>query len=79
MYRIFKAQIENPKHNDWINLVRKDMENIGLYISDINIEKLSKCGFEKIVKDLCFKEAINYLNKKKENHTKNYSNIIHYQ
>ena len=39
-YQILKAQIENPKHNDWINLVRKDMENIGLYMSDINIEKM---------------------------------------
>lgn len=56
--KVYEAQKSSPIKGDWINLVREDMKQIGIDISDKAIEEMSQEEYKiivrKAVKKTCF-------------------------
>jgi hypothetical protein len=50
IYQVYSAMKEAPLKDDWIHLVRKDMVNIDLMLTDSQISKLTKQEFKILIK-----------------------------
>ena len=50
LYRVYSAMKNEPIKGDWINIVRKDMEEMDIKFSDDEISMMSKTDFKSIVK-----------------------------
>ena len=47
--KFFLAQKFKPRRNDWVLKISKDLEEIGLSLSEIEIKNMSKNQFKKII------------------------------
>ena len=68
--RVLLAQLNDPCEGDFIQLVKKDLQTIGLpfdmpYITSANVEQ-----FRKLVKNKVKQAAFQYLKEKQQTHTK---------
>ena len=70
LYKFLSAQQLSSSRTDWIRQVRKDMSEIKLEISDVEIENMSKEMFKKIVKQKIENCAVKYLQEIKNSHSK---------
>ena len=68
--KIYETQKQNPTPGDFSELVRNDITEIGLNMSDLQISQLSKQKFKSIVKNKIKDAALNYLNGVKRGHSK---------
>ena len=59
--RILKAQNDNPLDGDYINLVKKDLELLGLSYDDKFIKSMNKIKFKAFIKDKIAKAAFQFL------------------
>ena len=50
LYRFFRCQWDNPNQNDWVNQVKKDLEDFKIPIDLKNINKTSRFGWKNLVK-----------------------------
>ena len=67
--RILKAQMASPLEGDFINLLKSDLESVGIPFS-MEITEMSKKKFKKFVKDKVRSAALEYLKKVQQNHSK---------
>jgi hypothetical protein len=70
LYRVYFAMKNEPIKGDWINIVRKDMEEIDIKFSDDEISMMSKTDFKSIVKKKMRKHVLDELNTMKEGNAK---------
>ena len=59
-----------PKTGDWVKLAKMDLKSIGINFSFEQIATFSKFQFKRMVKNLCKKQAFQFLMKEKENQRK---------
>ena len=76
LYRVYSAMKNEPIKGDWINIVRKDMEEMDIKFSDDEISMMSKTDFKSIVKKKMRKHVLDELNTMKEGHSK-VRDIVH--
>ena len=50
LYRFFRCQWDNPNQNDWVNQVKKDLEDFKIPIDLKNINKTSKFAWKNLLK-----------------------------
>ena len=50
LFKFYQAQKNSPVKNDWVTQIKKDKSDIGLFMSDENIAKMSKNKFKKLLK-----------------------------
>ena len=75
--KIFEAQKIKPSSGDFIELVKNDLETIGLKITEEDIRKISKHKFKKIVKKNVMNAAFVYLKGLQLTHSK--MKNVHYE
>ena len=68
--KIYGAQKIKPSPGDFINLVKKDFEIIGLEMDEQEIRQISKQKFKKIIKSKIMNAAFTYLKSLQTNHSK---------
>ena len=61
-------KLQNPTPGDFSELVRNDITEIGLNMSDLQISQLSKQTIKSIVKNKMKDAALNYLNRVNRGH-----------
>ena len=76
MKQVFLAMQESPLPDDWIHLVNEDKQSLDLNLTNIEISKLSKKEFKRIVKSKVKKCTIMQLEAIKQGHSK-VKHIIH--
>ena len=70
IYQVLKAMIENPAKNDWIELVRKDLQDLDIKLSFEDIKNTTKEKFKVFVKEVIEEKAFEHLLALKEKHSK---------
>ena len=68
--KVYEAQKTNPSPGDFIEIVRKDCENISLDLSEKEIYQISKQKFRIIVKSKILNAAFSFLKNLQEKHSK---------
>ena len=68
--RIFKAQLDNPSPGDYVELLKNDFQMIEEQFEEKDILNKSKQAYKKMIKMKIRKAALNYLNDRKDTHTK---------
>ena len=68
--KVYEAQKIDPSPGDFIELVRRDCENIQLNMSDTDISKLPKQRFRAIIKEKISNSAFKFLQNMKQEHSK---------
>jgi hypothetical protein len=68
--RVYAEQKANPSKGDWCHMVQKDMEMIGLDMSETQISTMKKHQFKVLVKRCVRNATFNALQKLKVSHTK---------
>ena len=68
--KIYETQKQNPSAGDFSELVRNDLTEIGMNMSDRQISQLNKQKFKLIVKNKIKDAALNYLKEVKRKHSK---------
>ena len=66
----FKAQLDNPTKKDWCQSAKDTLEELGLKITLSQMKLIKEEDLKEIVKKACETKALEYLNKKKESHSK---------
>ena len=75
--KVYSAMKETPKKGDWINLVIKDLDSIGVSLeSETQVKQMKKTDFKAIVKEKINLKSFNELNTRKANHKK-VKDIVH--
>ena len=75
--KVYSAMKETPKKGDWINLVIKDLDSIGVSLeSETQVKQMKKTDFKAIVKEKINLKSFNELNTRKANHNK-VKDIVH--
>ena len=67
---VFEAQIRNPLKDDWVNIVKKDLEDFNIKYSFDEISKIKETLFKKEVAKACKDYTLRELNFEKEKHEK---------
>ena len=67
---IFEAQKEDPKDGDFVQIIGKDATSIDLNVDENEVKKIKKAEFKKVVRSKVQYAAFQYLNKKKQTHSK---------
>ena len=62
LFQVFSAQLEQPKHKDWVTQVLLDLEHLNIKMELKEIEQESIDKFKKIVKEAVQSKALYYLN-----------------
>ena len=70
IHTFLKAQLEDPNPNDWGQSCLKDLEILSLKVEIEEIKIMPKTTFRNLVKKQTNKKGLEYLNKKKEQHSK---------
>ena len=66
--KVYEAQKTDPSPGDFVELVRKDCENIQLDMSDKDISKLPKQKFRAIIKEKISNSAFKFLENMQQEH-----------
>ena len=64
--KVLAAQRDNTSKGDWVALVKKDIEELELKISDADIKAMTKCQLKKVLKEKGSKTALKHLKQKAE-------------
>jgi hypothetical protein len=70
LYNFFIAQMQDPKTNDWVSTVKKDLEDLDINLEFSDIEELGTNKFTKLCKMQVKLKAFEYLQNEKLNHEK---------
>ena len=70
LHTFFKAQLDNPTKKDWCQSAKDTLEELGLKITLSQMKLMTEEDLKEIVKKACETKALEYLNKKKESHSK---------
>ena len=70
LYQFLIAQIEEPKKNDWVSCIRKDMVELEIQMNSDEIEEMNIEKFKNMCKEKVVKKAYKYLENKKFSHEK---------
>ena len=70
LYKFFMAQWEDPVRQDWTELVKADLDDLGIKLSLEEIERKSKMSFKNLVKIKIKEFALDSLNMVKIKHSK---------
>jgi hypothetical protein len=70
LYKVFKAQMENPSKDDWTTQVEKDLDEIDLNISMESMKMMTKEEFSKKVRSAVNKAALKFLTIEKRKRSK---------
>ena len=68
--RVYEAQKADPSQGDFTELVTNDCEAIELGMSDVEIRRMSKFKFKKVVTSKVLKAAFKYLKDLQKTHSK---------
>ena len=68
--KFFKAQETNPIKNDWCESVREALKDLNILLTFSQIKLMKKEELKNLVKAACEAAALEYLNKKKAEHSK---------
>ena len=68
LYKFFMAQWEDPVRQDWTELVKADLDDLGIKLSLEEIERKSKMSFKNLVKIKIKEFALDSLNMVKIKH-----------
>ena len=68
--RIYQAQKSNPSPGDFVNLVQKDLEILGLSISESEMKQTTKSRLKKIIKEKVENAAFEHLKSLQQSHSK---------
>ena len=75
--KVYQAMKEDPSKDDWVNLVKTDLEDIGMNPdSDVEISVMSKDEFKKLVKKKVREKTFKYLEGIKQSHKK-VKDVVH--
>ena len=74
LQRVLMAQINKPAKGDWCNVVREDMDSLGLNISYEEVGAMGKDQLKSLLNDQVAKYAFNDLNSEKVKYSKMTSN-----
>ena len=67
---MYKAQQENPVKGDWVQLLEKDLEMLGMVLNEEKVKELSKAQYKIEIKSRVKSVVLEVLQKKQEGHTK---------
>ena len=70
IYRVYVAQKNSPVTGDWCNLVESDKIELGISLTDNELQTISKTGFKNIVKKKIQSKYLSFLNELKVKHSK---------
>jgi hypothetical protein len=70
IFRVYQSQLNSSNPGDWVRLVTKDKQTIGLDLNDEEITSMSKGRFKNQVKSKVTNYALSELNAAKEKHSK---------
>ena len=70
IYKVLQATWENPIKNDFVNMCKKYLGILDIYLSFTEIEKMSQWSFKKLVKAKTEVAGLKYLLEQKANQTK---------
>ena len=59
--KMYHLQLENPKRGDWASSVKKNLEDLNIYLSNEEIKMMSKYKYKSLVKKKCKEKALEYL------------------
>ena len=59
------TQAINPKKKDWITTIKKDLEQLEINLSLLEIEEIGKSTYKRMIKNKTKEPAFRYLNEKK--------------
>ena len=69
--KIYEAMKESPLKGDWINMVKEDLNKIGMELKhEEQVKQMTRKEFKDIVKDKVKKLALEEFNNQKSNHKK---------
>ena len=74
--KVFDAQKRKPVLNDWVNIIKKDCEDLNIILNESQIGSLKKYKFKSIVKEKIRNIAFKYLMDIKESQSK-LSNVVY--
>ena len=79
LFRVFKAQLDNPVKNDWIETVKQDFETLNMELDMDGIKAMSEISFKRKVRKAVESEGLKYLNKLKKGDGNNtgHSKVAH--
>ena len=66
----FEVQLKDPKQKDWVNTVRKDLEELKLGLNMEDIKNMKKSSLKRTLNKAILDKAMQRLNTLKENHSK---------
>ena len=67
---VFRAQVDNPVKGDWVNTIKKDLEELEMNLSFEEIKRNTKEQFKRIVKEHVNEKAFEYLKNLQQTHSK---------
>ena len=70
IHRVFNAQRDNPIEGDFINLVKKDLEQVGIKYDEAFIKSMNKIKFKSFIKKKIATAAFNWLLNEKSDKSK---------
>ena len=70
MSRVFETQLEYRTIKDWITTVLKEIEELNLKVSFVNIKQMSKEDWKNMIKESIVDKAFRNLNEAKRKHSK---------
>ena len=70
IHRIYDSQKVSSSVGDWVRLVEADKSELGIVLTDKEVQGVSKNVFKKFVKKKVKTNMIKYLSEKKRTHTK---------
>ena len=70
LYRVFKAQWDNPVKDDWTLEVKKNLEELNIHLSLEEIQEKSANSFKSLIKTKAKEFALDYLLNLSERHEK---------
>ena len=68
--KVFNAQKTFPVRNDWIYQIQSDLETCGIDQTELEISKMKKCAFKKLVDEKIQLISATYLVSLKDKHSK---------
>ena len=66
LFQFFMAQLENPKYNDWVTTVMKDLEMVNIDLEIVEIRDMSEDKFKTLCKEKVKEKAFEYLIQKQK-------------
>ena len=67
---VFRAQVDYPVKGDWVNTIKKDLEELEMNLSYEEIKRNTKEQFKRIVKEHVNEKAFKYLKNLQQTHSK---------